>query len=57
MIKEKEEKCDTSCYKTKYRAYLREEINKMLQEIGYKKIEWIMPEKSGYHQPIVTAFK
>lgn len=57
MIKEKGERCETNCYKTKYRAYAREEINYMLNQIGYKKIDWIMPEKSGHGHPIVIAFK
>ena len=57
MIKQNGEVCDTTCYYTKYRAYKKDEIFKMMGKIGYKKIEWLMPETTGYYQPIIIGFR
>ncbi|WP_240040945.1 class I SAM-dependent methyltransferase [Paenibacillus ginsengarvi] len=43
--------------KTKYRAILREELNRCLSAVGFVDIEWHMPTESGFYQPIVTARK
>lgn len=42
---------------TKYRALLKDELNQFLLITGFKDIEWLLPEESGYYQPIVTAWK
>lgn len=39
------------CYTT-YRAYKRQELADLLKKSGFKSIEWLMPEETGYHQPI-----
>lgn len=39
----------------KYRALLREELSDILDKVGFSDIRWLMPEESGYYQPIVTA--
>ncbi|MFJ7736699.1 class I SAM-dependent DNA methyltransferase [Lysinibacillus sp. NPDC097287] len=43
--------------RTEYRAWLREEINNMLNVIGFTDVEWRFPEDTGYYQPIMTARK
>jgi len=42
---------------TKYRALLRDELNQFLLKTGYQDIEWLLPEQSGFYQPIVMARK
>jgi hypothetical protein len=38
-----------------YRALLRDELTGVLRENNLIDITWILPEQSGYYQPIVTA--
>lgn len=40
---------------TTYRALQRHELGAILAEVGFREIAWLMPEESGYYQPIVTA--
>jgi glycine/sarcosine N-methyltransferase len=42
---------------TGYRALLREELSAVLREAGFSEVRWLMPDESGYYQPIVTARK
>jgi SAM-dependent methyltransferase len=42
---------------TAYKAWLREEFDRILDEVGFHKLCWHMPDETGYYQPIVTAFK
>lgn len=43
--------------KTKYRAYTRQVFSELFSEVWFSSIRWIFPEESGYHQPILVAFK
>lgn len=38
-----------------YRAVLRAEMEEALSVCGFRSIRWIMPDRSGYYQPIVLA--
>lgn len=38
-----------------YRALTRDELGGMLRSAGADETDWIMPEKSGFHQPILWA--
>jgi len=40
---------------TPYRALLRAELSSMLEAAGFRDIKWLMPDESGYYQPVVTA--
>lgn len=56
-LKGQEEKYDTHLRKTTYRAYQRAELSLLMTTCGFETIEWLMPEDSGYYQPIVIARK
>jgi glycine/sarcosine N-methyltransferase len=42
-------------YTTRYRALRRATLSDALQAAGFSAVEWLMPESSGYYQPIVIA--
>lgn len=56
-VEKKGEWYATRCRDTKYRAYKREEIKNIFGREGFKYIQWLMPEESGYYQPIMLAYK
>ena len=47
----------TSSYTTRFRAWQRRDVSRILAKAGLSNIEWHMPEQSGFYQPIVTARK
>lgn len=47
----------TESYTAMYRAVQRSELSSFLQQAGFQRVEWFMPEQSGFYQPIVTATK
>jgi SAM-dependent methyltransferase len=38
-----------------YRAILREELSAVLRVAGFADVRWMMPEESGFYQPVVLA--
>lgn len=42
---------------TRYRALLRNELSHSLESSGFCHIEWLMPEVTGFYQPIVVGRK
>jgi glycine/sarcosine N-methyltransferase len=38
-----------------YRAVLREELTALLSHAGFVDVRWLMPEESGFYQPLVLA--
>lgn len=56
-LKGHDDNYQTYLRKTYYRAYQRDEISRVLSEVGFQNIIWLMPEESGYYQPIVIARK
>jgi glycine/sarcosine N-methyltransferase len=42
-------------YTTHYRALRRETLTRALSQAGFGQITWVMPEESGFYQPIVIA--
>lgn len=42
-------------YLGRSRALLRGELTERLRDAGLKNVRWMMPERTGYHQPIVIA--
>ena len=45
----------TSVHETTYRALLRAEMDAALVHTKFSQIRWLMPEVTGYYQPIVIA--
>lgn len=44
-----------SVHETTYRALLRAEMNAALVQADFSQIRWLMPDVTGYYQPIVVA--
>lgn len=47
----------SSHFASQYQAILRDELTSALEGAGYSEVRWIMPEESGYYQPLVLATK
>jgi glycine/sarcosine N-methyltransferase len=43
--------------KTQYRAWQRAEVTNLLKAQGFANVQWLMPKKTGFYQPIVIARK
>ena len=52
-----EEKLQINKFDCEYRATRREELTNLLLSHGCSKVEWKMPEESGFYQPVVIAIK
>jgi glycine/sarcosine N-methyltransferase len=55
LLKRNSHGWDTSSYKTQYRAWQRHELSSIFEKVGFKNIQWLMPEETGYYQPIMIA--
>jgi glycine/sarcosine N-methyltransferase len=42
---------------SEYRCLLRGELSSALEGAGFREIRWLMPEESGFYQPLVLARK
>jgi hypothetical protein len=40
---------------SRYRAVLRDELGDLLSAAGFSDVRWLLPEESGYYQPLVVA--
>jgi glycine/sarcosine N-methyltransferase len=38
-----------------YRAVLRDELTRILKEAGFVRVRWLLPNESGFYQPLVVA--
>ena len=38
-----------------YHCVQRAEFSSMLEDTGFREVRWLMPEESGYYQPVVVA--
>lgn len=56
-IVDDEETLQVSKFECEYRATRREEMTKLLFAYGCSKVEWKLPEETGFYQPIVVARK
>ena len=54
-IIEDEESLQVSRFACEYRAVRREELTRLLQACGCSSVSWLLPEESGFYQPIVIA--
>ena len=57
IIRNRDGQWQTTCATTQYRAILRCELTKVLEQAGFSQIKWLMPDESGYYQPIILARK
>lgn len=57
IIQELEGSWHTHHCTTQYRALIRDELSRILQDVEFVEIRWKMPEESEYYQPIVIARK
>ena len=46
-----------SKFECEYRATRREELTKLLLTHGFREVQWLFPEDTGFYQPIVIAKK
>lgn len=44
-----------SAHETRYRALRRDRLSQLLTHRGFASAEWLLPERSGYYQPLVVA--
>jgi len=51
------ESITTQCFPSEYRALRRDQLSDALVQVGLGEIQWLMPDESGYYQPIVIAGK
>ncbi|MEN5086081.1 class I SAM-dependent methyltransferase [Sphingobacterium faecium] len=56
-LKSKDDQFETNLRKTKYRAYRRDHVAELFDRAGFVDISWLMPEQSGYYQPILVCKK
>ncbi len=57
ILRERQDGWETNDYATRYRALSRHELDEVLGDEGFDDVTWLMPDESGYYQPIVTARK
>ncbi len=41
--------------RARYRALPRAELTAVMEDVGFRSVRWMMPETSGFFQPVVTA--
>ncbi|MEN5231491.1 class I SAM-dependent methyltransferase [Sphingobacterium faecium] len=56
-LKGKDDQFETNLRKTKYRAYRRTDLTNIFDTAGFVQISWLMPQQSGYYQPIFIGKK
>lgn len=55
VLTEGERTWGASVHETTYRALLRETFTAALRRSGFTTVRWLMPDDSGYYQPVVLA--
>jgi hypothetical protein len=46
---------ETHHFVAEYRCLMRDELERVLRECGFTGVRWLMPEESGFYQPMVLA--
>jgi SAM-dependent methyltransferase len=46
----------TQCQETYYRAITRNELTGLMKKAGFIQVKWLMPEETGYLQPLAAAW-
>jgi SAM-dependent methyltransferase len=49
------EKWASHHFATEYRCLLRSDLSSALARAGFEQVRWLMPDESGYYQPLVLA--
>jgi glycine/sarcosine N-methyltransferase len=57
IIEDENEDLHTHKFSCSYRAITRIELTQELETAGFREVEWLFAEKSGFYQPIVIATK
>lgn len=55
IVRQNDDAWSTIHQATTYRALLRDQLSAILLAEGFAEIRWLMPEESGYYQPVVLA--
>ncbi len=55
IVSQQEGSWHTAHRATHYRALLRAELSAVLREADFSEVRWLLPDESGYYQPLVTA--
>lgn len=55
VLTEADQTWHASAHETTYRALRRQTFAAALRNNGFATVEWLMPEQSGYYQPVVLA--
>lgn len=48
---------ETHHFVTEYRCLLRSELTSVLNDAGFESVRWLMPQGSGFYQPLVIAIR
>ncbi len=57
LLLERRRAWKTVSMKGSYRAWKRAELSVLFREAGFSQCRWLMPEESGYFQPVMVARK
>ena len=57
ILEEKADQWHTHHFQSRYRAWQRSEVSKIVTQAGFKTQRWLMPDESHYYQPILLAWK
>jgi glycine/sarcosine N-methyltransferase len=49
------QKWETHHFVSEYRCLLRDELSAVLRDAGFKDVRWLVPDQSGFYQPIALA--
>lgn len=55
LTAQKEPVWETHHFVTEYRCLLRSELSLVLEKSGFPDVRWLMPNESGFYQPLVLA--
>lgn len=57
LLRESQDGWTVRSRRARYRAVTREELTEIVQEEGHAAARWLMPEESGFFQPLLVAVK
>ena len=55
LLREKDGTFEVNHFETRLRALLKDELITAVRNAGFDRVQWRLPEDTGYYQPIVTA--
>lgn len=57
VVRRENDRWRTDEFVTHYRAIQRDELGSALERAGFGDITWLLPEQSGFFQPVVMAYR